>query len=160
MGNFLFCWPQPGRKLPVEENMDLVAFAQKMEAVLKKAASEYEPISPAAEDGALWGFELGEEGSGFLSLEPNQGTFDLPTVTVSLSLGPIEDAGREDLLDLLTLNGDLLGASLTVTPPLGDEQEEFLMLQTKFPAEEFSEDMFNKSVTSLMTQISIFFEAE
>ena len=93
MGNFLFCWPQPGRKLPVEENMDLVAFAQKMEAVLKKAASEYEPISPAAEDGALWGFELGEEGSGFLSLEPNQGTFDLPTVTVSLSLGPIEDAG-------------------------------------------------------------------
>ena len=75
MGNFLFCWPQPGRKLPVEENMDLVAFAQKMEAVLKKAASEYEPIFPAAEDGALWGFELGEEGSGFLSLEPNQGTF-------------------------------------------------------------------------------------
>ena len=34
------------------------------------------------------------------------------------------------------------------------------MLQTKFPAEEFSEDMFNKSVTSLMTQISIFFDAE
>ena len=103
---------------------------------------------------------MNEKDSGFLSLEPNQGTFDLPTITVSLSLGPIEDAGREDLLDLLTLNGDLLGASLTVTPPLGDEQEEFLMLQTKFPAEEFSEDMFNKSVTSLMTQISIFFEAE
>jgi hypothetical protein len=63
-------------------------------------------------------------------------------------------------MDLLTINGDLLGASLTITPPLGEEQEEFLMLQTKFVATEFSEDMFNKSVTSLMTQMSIFFETE
>ena len=34
------------------------------------------------------------------------------------------------------------------------------MLQTKFVATEFSEDTFNKSITSLMTQMSIFFEAE
>ena len=34
-------------------------------------------------------------------------------------------------MDLLTINGDLLGASLTITPPLGEEQEEFLMLQTQ-----------------------------
>ena len=82
------------------------------------------------------------------------------TVTVSLSLGSIEEVTKEDLMDLLTINGDLLGASLTITPPLGEEQEEFLMLQTKFVATEFSEDMFNKSITSLMTQMSIFFEAE
>ncbi len=140
--------------------MDLIKFATDMEVVLRKVATESELVSPAAEDGAMWGFELGEEASGFLSLESNQGTLDVPTVTVSLSLGSIEEVTKEDLMDLLTINGDLLGASLTITPPLGEEQEEFLMLQTKFVATEFSEDMFNKSITSLMTQMSIFFEAE
>ena len=140
--------------------MDLITFAKEMETVLKAAATESELVSPASEDGAIWGFELGEDASGFLSLESNQGTLDVPTVTVSLSLGSIEEVSKEDLMDLLIINGDLLGASLTITPPLGEEQEEFLMLQTKFVASDFSEDMFNKSVTSLMTQMSIFFEAE
>ena len=140
--------------------MDMLKFAKDIESVLKKVASESEPVSPATEDGAIWGFELGEDASGFLSLESNQGTLDVPTVTVSLSLGSIEEISKEDLMDLLIINGDLLGASLTITPPLGEEQEEFLMLQTKFVATDFSEDMFNKSVTSLMTQMSIFFEAE
>jgi hypothetical protein len=140
--------------------MDMITFAKDMEKVLRKVATEFEPVSEPAEDGALWGFELGEDASGFLSLESNQGTLDVPTVTVSLSLGSIEEITREDLMDLLTINGDLLGASLTITPPLGEEQEEFLMLQTKFVATEFSEDMFTKSVTSLMTQMSIFFETE
>ncbi|MGE4443058.1 MAG: hypothetical protein AB7D27_16465 [Desulfomicrobium sp.] len=140
--------------------MDMMKFAKDIEAVLKKVATESEPVSPATEDGAIWGFELGEDASGFLSLESNQGTLDVPTVTVSLSLGSIEEISKEDLMDLLIINGDLLGASLTITPPLGEEQEEFLMLQTKFVATDFSEDMFNKSVTSLMTQMSIFFEAE
>jgi len=140
--------------------MDLIKFAEEMETVLKAAATESELVSPASEDGAIWGFELVEDASGFLSLESNQGTLDVPTVTVSLSLGSIEEVSKEDLMDLLIINGDLLGASLTITPPLGEEQEEFLMLQTKFVASDFSEDMFNKSVTSLMTQMSIFFEAE
>ena len=140
--------------------MDMMKFAKDIEAVLKKVATESEPVSPATEDGGIWGFELGEDASGFLSLESNQGTLDVPMVTVSLSLGSIEEVSKEDLMDLLIINGDLLGASLTITPPLGEEQEEFLMLQTKFVATDFSEDMFNKSVTSLMTQMSIFFEAE
>jgi hypothetical protein len=140
--------------------MDMFKFAKDIETVLKKVATESEPVSAATEDGAIWGFELGEDASGFLSLESNQGTLDVPTVTVSLSLGSIEEISKEDLMDLLIINGDLLGASLTITPPLGEEQEEFLMLQTKFVATDFSEDMFNKSVTSLMTQMSIFFEAE
>lgn len=140
--------------------MDLIKIANEMETVLKAAATESELVSPASEDGAIWGFELGEDASGFLSLESNEGTLNVPTVTVSLSLGSIEEVSKEDLMDLLIINGDLLGASLTITPPLGEEQEEFLMLQTKFVASDFSEDMFNKSVTSLMTQMSIFFEAE
>ncbi|NCD24215.1 MAG: hypothetical protein EOL86_01285 [Deltaproteobacteria bacterium] len=140
--------------------MDLIQFSKEIETVLRKAASEIDLVSPASEDGALWGFELDDDASGFVSLESNQGTFDVPTVTISLSLGAIEDIGKDDLVDLLIINGDLLGASLTITPPLGEEQEEFLMLQTKFVASEFSEDMFSKSITSLMTQMSIFFEAE
>ena len=140
--------------------MDLTKMSGEMETVLRKIASESDLITPLSEDGALWGFELADEASGFLSLEANTGTFDVPTVTVSLSLGAIEDISKEDLLDLLAINGDLLGASLTITPPLGDGQEEFLMLQTKFVASEFSEEAFNKSLTSLMTQMSIFFEAE
>jgi hypothetical protein len=140
--------------------MDLIQFSKDIENVLRKAASEIDQISPASEDGALWGFELEDDASGFLSLESNEGTFDVPTVTISLSLGAIEEITKDDLLDLLTINGDLLGASLTITPPLGEAQEEFLMLQTKFLATEFSEEMFAKSITSLMTQMSIFFEAE
>ena len=140
--------------------MDLIQFAPEIEKVLRKVASEIDLISPVSEDGALWGFELEDDASGFVSLESNQGTLDVPTVTISLSLGAIEEISKDDLIDLLTINGDLLGASLTITPPLGEEQEEFLMLQTKFVATDFSEDMFNKSVTSLMTQMSIFFEAE
>ena len=140
--------------------MDLIQFSKEIETVLRKAASAIDLVSPASEDGALWGFELDDDASGFVSLESNQGTFDVPTVTISLSLGAIEDIGKDDLVDLLIINGDLLGASLTITPPLGEEQEEFLMLQTKVVASEFSEDMFSKSITSLMTQMSIFFEAE
>jgi hypothetical protein len=140
--------------------MDLIQFAPEIEKVLRKVASEIDLISPVSEDGALWGFELEDDASGFVSLESNQGTLDVPTVTISLSLGAIEEISKDDLIDLLTINGDLLGASLTITPPLGEEQEEFLMLQTKFVATEFSEDMFTKSITSLMTQMSIFFEAE
>ena len=140
--------------------MDLIQFSKEIENVLRKAASEIDQISPASEDGALWGFELEDDASGFLSLESNEGTFDVPTVTISLSLGAIEEITKDDLLDLLTINGDLLGASLTITPPLGEAQEEFLMLQTKFLATDFSEEMFAKSITSLMTQMSIFFEAE
>ncbi|NLW81515.1 MAG: hypothetical protein GXY42_07580 [Desulfovibrionales bacterium] len=140
--------------------MDLIRFSRDVENVLRKVATEFDQLSQPTEDGALWGFELEDDASGFVSLESNQGTLDVPTVTISLSLGAIEEVSREDLMDLLTINGDLLGASLTITPPLGEEQEEFLMLQTKFVASEFSEDMFIKSINSLMTQMSIFFEAE
>ena len=80
--------------------MDLIKFATDIESVLKKVATESEPVSPATEDGAIWGFELGEDASGFLSLESNQGTLDVPTVTVSLSLGSIEEVSKEDLMDL------------------------------------------------------------
>lgn len=140
--------------------MDLNALAKEMERVLRTVAVEYDLAAPVSEDGALWGFELEEDASGFLSLESNQGTYDVPTVTVSLSLGPLEDVSVEELKELLIINGDLLGASLTITPPLGTEQEEFLLLQTRFVATEFSEEMLNKSLSSLMTQMSLFFEAE
>lgn len=102
--------------------MDLIQFSKDIENVLRKAASEIDQISPASEDGALWGFELEDDASGFLSLESNEGTFDVPTVTISLSSGAIEEITKDDLLDLLTINGDLLGASLTITPPLGEAQ--------------------------------------
>lgn len=140
--------------------MDLQGLSQNIEAVLGKVSSEFDAIAPLGEDGALWGFELEDDASGFISLELNEGTFDVPTVTISLSLGTIEEISKDDLLDLLAINGDLLGAALTITPPLGEEQEEFLMLQTKFVATEFSEEMLTRSLTSLMTQISIFFEVD
>lgn len=140
--------------------MNVIELAKEMEAVLRKVAVEWEPMAPPSEDGAMWGFELEDEISGFLSLDSNEGTLDVPTVAVSLSLGAIEEISSDDLKDLLAINGDLLGAVLTITPPLGAEEEEFLMLQTKFMAAEFSEDMLTKSLTSLMTQMSIFFESE
>lgn len=97
--------------------MDLIRFSRDVENVLRKVATEFDQLSQPTEDGALWGFELEDDASGFVSLESNQGTLDVPTVTISLSLGAIEEVSREDLMDLLTINGDLLGASLTITLP-------------------------------------------
>lgn len=140
--------------------MDLIKMAKEVEVVLREQSADFEELAPASEDGAMWGFALDDDTSGFISLESNQGTFDIPTVSISISLGTLGEAGQEDLLELLAINGELLGATLTITPPLGDEQEEFLMLQTKFVAVEFSQDMFVKSINSLLTQVSIFFESE
>lgn len=140
--------------------MDMLKLAQKLETVLRKTVGEWEPVSPPSEDGAVWGFELDDDANGFLSLDSNEGTFDVPTITVALSLGVLEDVSIDDLKELLAINGDLLGASLTLTPPLGDGQEEFLMLQTKFPAAEFSEKIFKDSLDMLVAQLSIFFDSD
>lgn len=140
--------------------MDLQHYADAMENVLRAVASEMDAIYPLDEEGAMWGFELENEISGFLALDTNTGTFDEPTVTLSLSLGPIEDATADDMKDLLALNGDLFNATLTVTPPMGDTGEEFLMLQTKFLAAEFSAERFDAAMTSLARQMTLFFEAD
>lgn len=140
--------------------MDLFKMAQEVVAVVQEECSDFEELVPASEDSAVWGFIIDEDTSGFVFLDANLGTFDVATVTISLSLGTLEDITKDDLLELLSVNGELLGASLTITPPFGDEQEEFLMLQTKFLATEFSKTMFVNSLNSLVAQISLFFAAE
>ena len=44
---------------PLEVKMDLIKFAAEMEQVLRKVASEFEPVSEPTEDGALLGLRVG-----------------------------------------------------------------------------------------------------
>lgn len=138
--------------------MDFSILAQKVEEALGQQTLEFEVLVPVMDDGAMWGFMLANELSGFVTLEANLDTYNLPTLSIALSLGALEEVGREDLLDLLDLNGQLLGVSLTMTPALGEEQTEFLLLQTKFLAMEFTPENLANSLLHLETQLSIFFD--
>ncbi|GAB1409525.1 hypothetical protein MASR1M90_06790 [Desulfovibrionales bacterium] len=140
--------------------MDLQAYAKKVETVLRAAAVEMETIHDLDQGNSMWGFELEDETSGFVLLVDKTATFDKPVVVVSFTLGPLDDASEDDLKDLLALNGELHDACLTITPPMGDDDEEFLMLQTRFPAVEFSAERFAQALSSLRTQYSLFFEEE
>lgn len=140
--------------------MDLLAYAHRIETVLRATAVEMETIYEPDQEYAMWGFELEDETSGFLMLIDKTSTFDEPLVTLSFTLGPVDEASEDDLKDLLSVNSELYDASLTITPPMGEDDDEFLLLQTKFPAAEFSAERFALALSSLSKQFALFFGDE
>ncbi len=129
-----------------------------IEAVLPRVVTEWEMLGDPTEEGAVWGFDLEEDdASGFVVLESNQGTYDVPTVSVALSLGPVSEADRDEVLDMLAVSAQLLDACMTITPPIGEEGEEYFLIQTKFLAKDFSEARMIAAINSLVTQLEMFF---
>jgi hypothetical protein len=140
--------------------MDLVTLAREIEEELGKSAGLSERLTDIGPDGAVFGFELSEEVSGFVSCESNQDGIGSPTVSISLSLGSVQELNRRDLLDLLLINGDMLNATITVTPEFDDSEDQFLLLQRKIRAEEFDPASFADHVESLRKMADLFFAEE
>jgi len=135
-------------------------YAGQIEDVLPRIVSEWELLGDLTEDGGVWGFDLEEDNvSGFVVLESNAGTYDVPTVSVALSLGPVSEASRDDLLDMLSVSAQLLDACMTITPPVGEDGEEYFLIQTKFLAKDFSEARMVSAIKSLVAQLDMFFGA-
>lgn len=142
-------------------NTALQQYVDLIEQVLPRVVSEWELLGDINEDGAVWGFDIEEDdASGFVVLESNVGSYDVPTVSVSLSLGPVSEADRDDLLDMLAISAQLLDACMTITPPIGEEGEEYFLIQTKFLAKDFSEARILSAIKSLATQLDMFFGAQ
>ncbi|MFW6324276.1 MAG: hypothetical protein ACOC0U_04355 [Desulfovibrionales bacterium] len=127
-----------------------------IEESLTRYAEDFERLSDQTEDEALWGVEVNESASGFISLEKNDFLDDY-VLTFSLSLGSVEDLSREDLLELLLLNRDLPGSCLTVTPPFSDSPEQFLLLYKMAPARDFQPDTIPRQLDHLQDLMESFF---
>jgi hypothetical protein len=140
--------------------MDLVTLAREIEEGLKKDAQVFELLSDIGPDGAVYGFEMDEEVSGFVSCESNQDGVGTPTVSISVTLGGVQELSQRDLLDLLLINGDLLDATITVTPEFADSEEQFLLLQRKLRAETYDPRSFPQQVESLLSLVDLFFAEE
>jgi hypothetical protein len=140
--------------------MDLVTLAREIEDELKNSAQESERLTDIGPDGAVFGFEMDEEISGFVSCESNQDGVGTPTVSISLSLGSVQELTQRDLLDLLLINGDLLDATITVTPEFADSEEQFLLLQRKLRAEGFDPGSFKGHLEDLRGLVDLFFTSE
>ncbi|MFP4070503.1 MAG: hypothetical protein ACLFTB_00495 [Desulfovibrionales bacterium] len=137
--------------------MDLTTLAQAIDKMLQESANEAELLSEITSDGAVWGFEMEEDVSGFISCETNAGTGDVATVSISLSLGSTQGLDRDDLLELLLINGEMLDAHITVTPPFEDSPEQFLLMQRKLPAERFDPREFNDNLELVKKTADLFF---
>jgi hypothetical protein len=136
--------------------MDTKQLIARTEDVLSRVSEEYERLTDATEDGVVWGLELDEDTTGFISMETNE-VLDRLMVSVSLSLGSTQDLSREDLLSVLLVNRDLPGACLTVTPPFEDSPEQFLLLNKMLAAGDFEPDMIPEYFNHLRDLVDRFF---
>jgi hypothetical protein len=140
--------------------MDLVTLAQEIEERLNQDAKVSERLTDIGPDGAVFGFEMDEEISGFISCESNQDGVGIPTVSISLTLGSVQELSQRDFLDLLLINGDLVDATITVTPEFEDSGDQFLLLQRKLRAEGYDTGSFTQHVESLLELANLFFAEE
>lgn len=140
--------------------MDMNHLCLKIEAALAETGTEFERLDEPSSEGGAWGYEINEDFSGFITCENNTDDLSIPTISVSLSLGPVTELNREDLLDLLDINGDLLGAGLTITPPLAEEGDRFLLLQRRIPADKFEPNQIKDTITHLVHLTELFFTEE
>ena len=140
--------------------MDLRELAKRIDAMLRKAGADFEQLSEMEDHGCIWGYELDEDTSGFISCEDNASGIDIPTVSITVSLGRIDELRRGDLLDLLEVNGDLLGAGLTVTLPMGEDRGRVLLLQTKMRADAFDPQKFDDYIDVLMDLMELYFVSD
>ncbi len=91
-------------------------FAVHIEEVMSEACSNYECVLCDDHDiGILWSFLLEDSISGFIGIEDNEDGIGIPTVTTGLHLKDISDYDRDELLNILELNSELVNACFTVS---------------------------------------------
>ena len=157
-------------------------FAVHIEEVMTEACSSYECVlCDDNEIGILWSFLLEDSISGFIGIEDNEEGLGIPTVTTGIHLKDISDADRDELLNLLELNSELINACFTVShikekqedpePVFAEEGEsieyndeldeekmsskEILMIQCRIPLAAFDPNDFIGVIQNLMIQSDI-----
>jgi len=162
--------------------MEPADFAVKIEEVMAEECSSYECVLlDDNEIGVLWTFLIEDSISGYLGIEENEETLNVRTVSVGLHLKDISDCSREELLEILEMNAELINANFSVVkypakPPKEEGEEEvafadegedlifeddddeepemkdLLIIQTRLPFEAFAPEDFPGFVQNLLFQ--------
>ncbi len=162
--------------------MEPADFAVRIEEVMTEECSSYECVLlDDNEIGVLWTFLIEDTIGGYLGIEDNEDTLNVKTVSVGLHLKDITDSTREDLLEILGLNAELINANFSVVkfpakPPAEEEEEpvfveegedlifddddddddeemrDLLIIQTRLPFDAFEPEDFGAFVKNLLFQ--------
>jgi hypothetical protein len=160
--------------------MEPADFAVQIEEVMGEECSAYECLLIDEDEiGRLWTFVIEDTFSGYLSIEDNEETLKVRTVTVGINLKDITEAPREELLALLTRNAGLVSANFSVVkypvaraeeePVMLDEGEDLvygdadeepemrdmLIIQTRIPFDAFAPEDFIGYVQNLLFQADL-----
>lgn len=164
--------------------MLIADFSAKIEEVLSQECTKYECNKTNSDDVGLdWSFVIEDSISGYIFVEKNVDTFNMPTVSIGLYLMDVTDATKDELAEFLALNHSFLNASvaLTTVPNLNDltdqldenstedeiaeaisdaPSKDILTIQTRIPLEAFEPDDFVSLIQNLLFQFEIFSSAE
>jgi len=161
--------------------MEPADFAVRIEEVMTEECSSYECVLVDDDEiGRLWTFVIEDTFSGYLSVDDNEESLKVRTVTVGINLKDITGASREELLELFARNAGLVSANFSVMKfpvaadaeeePLiidegedvdfaGDEAEpelhDMLIIQTRLPFEAFAPEDFGGYIQNLLFQADL-----
>lgn len=126
-----------------------------LQNVLKQTCVSVEPIGEVDENGASWLCEMDNDICCIVSCEDNAEDFDIPTVSIAISIGDISKLTKNDLFELLSMNDSFWRATLT-TKRIGKSW--MLFLQYKVMAESFKmeEAEFLGCIDHLVSQQQMF----
>ena len=163
--------------------MELADFAVRIEEIMAEECTSYECVLVDDDEiGVLWTFIVEDTISGYLGIEDNEDTLNVRTVSVGLHLKDITDLSRDELLEILEHNGELVNANFSVVKypakqqddtkeePVfveegedlifeeEDEEQELrdlLIIQTRLPYEAFSPDDLGSFIQNLLFQADL-----
>ncbi len=156
-------------------------FAVRIEEVMTEECSSYECVLVDDEEiGRLWTFVIEDTFSGYLSVDDNEESLKVRTVTLGLNLKDITGSSREELLELFARNAGLVSANFSVMKfPVSDEKgdeslildegedveyddddgepemHDMLVIQTRLPFEAFAPEDFGGYIQNLLFQADL-----
>lgn len=138
--------------------MDMKLFEQKLEEMFRKEDVHFEKMQDEDEAGAIWYFDV-DELFGFVQYE-NSGKIDYngAVVNVALNVTVLEDYDKEELLELLQINGVL--SSMHLTAELDPEKENActIFLQRSVAADKFAAEDFPRHIQDMVDVMDEVFE--
>ena len=161
--------------------MEPADFAVRIEEVMTEECTSYEcALVDDDEIGRLWTFVIEDTFSGYLSVDDNEESLKIRTVTLGLNLKDITGASREELLELFARNAGLVSANFSVMkfPVAGENEEEpviidegedveyndeegeaemhdMLVIQTRLPFDAFAAEDFGSYIQNLLFQADL-----
>lgn len=135
----------------VKNEIDLIKAANELENILSEECSCYELLGDKTAERVSWFFSLKEDDLvGFIDLESNTDTIGEPTITIALKICDATQFSRDDLFNVLNVNGDLWRATYTISKV--EDNLEFLFIQYRTLLSSFRKDDFVNCVNHLVDQ--------